>query len=134
MGATSSPPIGSALMYIKTGSNNRGKIGFVSFERTDIIQITNITFFYERFSSLTNDSLKPMGFFRIQLLLKDNTWSTQYTIPENDHYSDTSTDWTFLNLDFTKQNYGTKLIYGQIDTAHADMCFSNITIHILYFK
>ena len=75
-----------------------------------------------------------MGFFRIQLLLKDNTWSTQYTIPKNDQYSDTSTDWTFLNLDFTKENYGIKLTYGQIDTAHADMGFSNITIDILFIK
>ena len=38
-----------------------------------------------------------------------------------------------LNLDFTAENYGIKLIYDQIDTAHADMCFSNITIiHSVY--
>ena len=35
-----------------------------------------------------------MGRFRIQLLLEDNSWSTQYTIPKNAQYSDTSTDWT----------------------------------------
>ena len=74
-----------------------------------------------------------MGRFRIQLLLDDNTWSTRCTIPRNDLYSDTSTDWTFLNLDFAVGNYGIKLIYDQIDTAHGDMCFSNITItHFVY--
>ena len=69
-----------------------------------------------------------MGRFRIQLLLEDNTWTTQYTIAKNTQYSDTSTEWTFLNLDFTVENYGIKLIYDQIDTPHADMSSSNITI------
>ena len=69
-----------------------------------------------------------MGRFRIQLLLDDNTWSTQYTIAKNTQYSDTSTDWNLLNLDFTIENYGNKLVYDQIDKPHADMCFSNITI------
>ena len=74
-----------------------------------------------------------MGRFRIQLLLGDNTWCTQYTIPKNDQYSDSSTEWKLLNLDFSIENYGVKLIYDQIDTAHSDMCFSNITItHCLY--
>ena len=44
-GATSLPPIGSAFMYIETSSGNNGENVFVSFERTDIIQITNITFY-----------------------------------------------------------------------------------------
>ena len=127
-GATSLPPIGSAFMYIETSSKSNGDNVFVSWERIDIIQITNITFYYNRFSILTNDSLKSMGRFRIQLLLKDNTWSTRYNIPKNDRYSDTSTDWTLLSLNLTEENYGNKLIYDQIDTVLADMCFSNITI------
>ena len=132
-GAESLPPIGNSFMYIETSSNNHGNNVFVSFERTDIIQITNITFYSNRFSILTNDSLKSMGRFRIQLLLEDNTWSTRYNIPKNDRYSDTSTDWTLINLNFTVENYGIKLIYDQIDTPHADMCFSNITItHSVY--
>ena len=45
-GATSLPPIGSAFMCIETSGDNYGKKIFVSFERTDIIQITNITFYY----------------------------------------------------------------------------------------
>ena len=119
-------------MYIETSSNNNGNNVFVSWERTDIIQTTNITFYYNRFSSSDNN-LRGMGRFRIRLLLEDDTWSTQYTMAKNTQYSDNSTDWTLLNLDFTVENYGIKLINDQIDTPHADMCFSNITItHSVY--
>ena len=69
-----------------------------------------------------------MGRFRIQLLLEDNTWSTRYNIPKNYRYSDSSTAWTLVNLNFTVATYGIKLIYDQLDTPHGDMCFSNITI------
>ena len=132
-GATSLRPVGSAFMYVETSSNNHGPNVFVSWERTDIIQITNITFYYNRFSILTDDNLKNMGRFRIQLLLDDNSWSTQYTTAKNTQYNDTSTDWTLLNLDFTVENYGIKSILDQIDTAPSDMCFSNITItHSVY--
>ena len=80
-------------MYIETSSVNHGHEGvFVSWERTDSIQLTNITFCYKRFSILTNDSIKSRGRFGIHLLLEDNTWSTRYNIPKNDRYSDTSTD------------------------------------------
>ena len=127
-GAMSLPPIGNCFLYIETSSGNHGNNVFVSFERTDIIQICNITFYYNRFSILSNDNLKSRGRFRIQLLLEDNTWSTKYTISKNTNYSDSSTEWSLLNLDFTEENYGIKLIYDQIDTPHADMCFSNITI------
>ena len=67
-----------------------------------------------------------MGWFRIQLLSEDNTWNAQYTIAKYTQYSDNSTDWTLLNLDFTVESYGIKLIYDQIDEPHADMCFSKI--------
>ena len=43
--ATSLPPIGNSFMYIETSSNNHGhERVFVSLERTDIIQVSNITF------------------------------------------------------------------------------------------
>ena len=73
-GSTNLPPIGNSFLYIETSSNDHGsdKI-FVSFERTDIIQITNITFYYNRFSILTNDSIKPIGRFRIHFLLEEST-------------------------------------------------------------
>ena len=137
-GASSLPPIGSAYMYIETSGNNNnqnnnGANVFVTLQRTDIIQITNITFYYNRFSTLTNDSLKSRGRFRIQLLLEENIWTTQYTIPKHTQYSNTSTEWTLLKLNFTEENYGIKLIYDQIDSLHADMCFSDITItHSVY--
>ena len=74
-----------------------------------------------------------MGRFRIQLLLADIPWTAQYTIAKNDQYSDSSTDGTLLNLDFTSEIFGFKFILDQIDTAHSDMCFSDITItHSVY--
>ena len=94
---TSLPPIGNSFMYNETSSNNHGNNVFVSFGRIDILQICNLTFYYNRFSILTIDSSKSMGRFRIQLILEDNTWSTGYNIPKNDRYSDTSTDWTLLS-------------------------------------
>ena len=120
-------------MYLETSSNNHGNNVFVSWERTDIIQSTNITFYYNRFSILTNEDKKSMGRLKIDLLLEDNTWSTRYHIPKNDRYSDSSTHWTLVSLNFTVENYGIRLVYDQIDTPHADMCFSNISItHSVY--
>ena len=82
-GATSLPPIGSAFMYIKTSSNNHGSNVFVSWERTDIIQITNKMFYYNKFSILTNDNSKSMGRFRNHLLLEFTTWIIRYNIHKN---------------------------------------------------
>ena len=74
-----------------------------------------------------------MGRFRIQLLLEDDTWNTHFTIAKITQDNTTSTEWTLLNLDFTVENYGVKLIYDQINTTHADMCFCNITkTHSVY--
>ena len=120
-------------MYIEASSGNHRNIVFCCFERTDIIQITNITFLNNRFSILTYDNSKAMGRFRIQLLLEDNTWSTRHNISKNGRFSDTSTEWTLVSLNFTVEIYGIKLIYDQIDTAHTEMCFSIITItHSVY--
>ena len=69
-----------------------------------------------------------MGRFRIQFLLEDNTWSTQYTIPKSTQYHYSPTDWTLLNLSFTVETYGIKIILDEMKTAHSDICFSNITI------
>ena len=84
-GATSLPPIGNSFMYIETSSiNHNHERVFVSWERTDIIQISNITYSYNRYSILTNAAKKSMGRFRIQLLLEDSTWSTRYNIAKKD--------------------------------------------------
>ena len=68
-----------------------------------------------------------MGRFTIQILLPDNTSSTSYNIPKNDRYCNSPTQWTNISLNFTEETYGFELIYDQIDTPHADLCFSNIT-------
>ena len=81
--ATNLPPIGNSFLYIETSSGNHGNNVFVSWERTDIKQITNMRLYYKRFSFLNNNSLKSMGRFRIQLFLEDNSWSTEYTIAKN---------------------------------------------------
>ena len=69
-------------MYIGTISNNIGENVIVSIERTDIIKISIITFYYNIISS-SDSKLRSMGRLRIQLLLEDNTWSTQNTTPKN---------------------------------------------------
>ena len=114
-------------MYIETTSGYHGNNVFVSFERTDFIQNIKITFYYNRFST-SNNILRGMGRFKIQLFLGDNKWSTQNSIAKNTEYSDNSTDWNLLNLDFTVKVYGINSIYDQIDKSHGDMCFSNIRI------
>ena len=115
-------------MFIESSSNNHGNYTYVTFERTDIIQITNITFYYNRFSISTDDSLKRMGRFRLQLLLEDNTWSDQYTMAENSQFCNSSTEWTLLSFNFSVEDFGIKLFNDRMQSAHADMCFSNITI------
>ena len=67
------------------------------------------------------------------MLLEDYTWSTRYIIPENDRYSDLSTHWTPFSINFTVEKFGIKIIYDEIDSGHADMCFSDITMtHSVY--
>ena len=62
-GATILPPIGKSFMYIETSTNNNTNSTYVILERTDIIQITNISFYYNSFSILTNDSINSIGRF-----------------------------------------------------------------------
>ena len=60
-GSTVLTPTGDSFMYIETSYNNNGAIVFVSWERTDNIEITNITFYYNRYSILTNAAKKSMS-------------------------------------------------------------------------
>ena len=125
-GATVIPPIGDSFRYLETSGNNFGSNVFCTWERTDVIQISNFIFYYNRFS--IQSDLRAMGRFRVQILTKDNVWLTKFNINKNNQFSTLSTDWIILNLNITDENYGVKFIYDQIDSAHADMCFSNITI------
>ena len=79
------PQIGNSFIYIEISSGDSDSDNvFCSSEWLDNIQITNKTFYYNKFSVLNNDSLTSLGRFRIHFLLIDNTSSTRYNIPKND--------------------------------------------------
>ena len=44
-GQTALPPIGNSFMYLEKSVNNSGDNVYVSCEKTDVIQITNKTFY-----------------------------------------------------------------------------------------
>ena len=129
-GPTSLAPIGNCFMYIETTSNNNNSSNdnvFVSFESTDNINISNITFYYNRYS-ISLASHRNMGKVEIQIL-RNGVWETEYTIEKDGDFSTLSTDWTLLNMNIISQpNYDIKLVYSGISTAHADMGFSDINI------
>ena len=131
-GATELPPIGNSFMYLESSGNNNGNNTYVRLIRTDIIQITDISFYYNRFS-ISDENLRAMPRFRIQILLENGNWENKYTIEKNSQFSNSSTEWTHLSLDFTQENYGIQLIFDRISSAHADMSLSNISItHTLF--
>ena len=68
-GGTNLSPIGDSFMVVETSCNIKGDGVYVILERTDIIQITNITFFYKRFSILNDVLLKSTERFRTKLLI-----------------------------------------------------------------
>ena len=129
-GAETLSPIGDSFMYIETSANNHITANdnvFVSFERTDIIHISNITFYHNRFSS-SDPSKRNMGKLDIQLL-RNGSWQSEFVIEKDSNYSTSSSEWTLLNMNLISQpNYGIKLVYSAIRNAHADMCFSDINI------
>ena len=47
--ATNLPPIAEFLMYKEANSNNFGANVYCSVERTDVIHISNISFYYSLF-------------------------------------------------------------------------------------
>ena len=67
-------------MYTETSSNNHGTNVFCIFEKFDIIQISNKTLYYYRFSG--ENEHKAVGRFQIQLMLEDEKWSTGYNLPK----------------------------------------------------
>ena len=114
-------------MYMEKSSRGHGNKVFISFERTDILQIFKLTFYYNRFSS-SNPYLRATGRFGAQLLLANDSWSPRYVIPKNDQYSQSPTDWKIFSSIVTVEIYRIKVICDPIDTPHSDMCLSNITI------
>ena len=66
-GATTLSPNGDSFMFVETSFTNSGENVFCTFERTGNIQISSITFYYNRFSTPVVN-LRSMGRFRIQVL------------------------------------------------------------------
>ena len=122
-GETSNPPIGDSFMYTERNQNKIGKVVVVSFQRTDIISISNISLYYKGFSA---GNSKSMGRFRTEPLLYDNTRNTRFDTPKNDIYSISSTQGTLVSFYFNTEIYGINLIHNGIDTPHPVMCFSKI--------
>ena len=92
-GATSLAPIGNSFMSVETTNNNHNiskNDVFVSFERTDIIHISKITFYYNRFS-ISDHSKRSMGKFEVQFL-RNGVWETEYNMDKNTNFSALSTD------------------------------------------
>ena len=131
-GATGLPPIGNSFMYLESSGNNYGYNTYVKLIRTDFIQITNISFYHNRYS-ISDENFRAVPRFRIEILLENGNWENKFTIKKNTQYAISSTKWTHRSLNFTQPNYGIRLIFDRIDTAHADMSFSNISItHTLF--
>ena len=74
-----------------------------------------------------------MGLFANQLLLSHNVRSTRCKTSKNDHYSTSSTDWSLVSSDHTVETFCINLSYDQRETTHADMCFSKISFHSVYY-
>ena len=69
-GANNVPTIGWSFMCVESSGRNYGSNHvMVSWERTDIIHISNIKFCYNRFSTI-DQNLRGMGRFRIQFFKK----------------------------------------------------------------
>ena len=107
--------MGDCFMYIQTNGNINGQKFFVSLERTDVIEITNTTFNYNRYSDPSNNH-RSMGRFRVQARLPNGQCFCQYIIIKNTFHTKTSTEWTLQTIDFTEKNYGKILIHDEIDT------------------
>ena len=120
-------------MYVETSSNNHEAHHVMVYsEKTDNIHISNMKFYYNIFST-TDSNLRGMGRFRIQLLLEDNSWSTKYNVPKNNHFSRGLTQWNLFDMDITQENHGFISVYDQVPSTHSDMCFSNIILtHSVY--
>ena len=115
-------------MYVETSVNYSGDaIVYANFERTDNVQNSNTPIGENRFSISTNDSVEAIGKTGIHFLL-ENEWKAKNTIEKVTSYNATSSEWTSIIFGFRESNNGIKLIYHQIDTPHADICFGDVRI------
>ena len=79
-------PLGYGFKNIKTTCNNFGQKLLVNFEGTDIIQFSNITFYFNNFFAGCN---KLMRFFRVQIFSTNSQWLSIYINDENTNYTTT---------------------------------------------
>ena len=61
-------------------------------------------------------------------ILIDRQGEAKYTVDKNTNLSALSEERALLNMDFAEINFGKNLVYGQIDTTLAELCFGNILI------
>ena len=73
--AKSLPTIGDSFMYVETSGNNCGLNVFVSFGRTGIIQISNVTCYYNRFSAGNDKAMR-------RFLSPKNQWHSKHIVAE----------------------------------------------------
>ena len=116
--ASSSHPFDESFMDIETGDNCSDQFVFNSLERTDIIQISNNTFYCYRLSA---GKSKSIGRIRNQLILLNSQLHSRSMTDKSTKHGSTSTEGSLLTLAFTEKNNGVILVYDQIDTASADM-------------
>ena len=78
-----------------------GRVFFVVGKEQIYIHISNITFYYNRFST-SNESLRNMGRFRIQIL-KNNNWETiLYNCTKRRIYR-IATEWEFIKFGYYRK-------------------------------
>ena len=116
-------PIGDSLRCIEPCQNLYGPNVHCSFEQTDILQVSNDKFYHNRLYAGDN---KAIWRLRNQFLLDENTLSIRYSIPGNNRYRSSSTDWTLLSVSFF---YPGEILNktDQIDTSLADIDFGIVT-------
>ena len=116
-------------MFVDTDTLGKkySQIFFLSFERTDNIQIRNMTLHY---NGLSASNRKSMEKFRKQIILLNGQELSNYMNDKNTNYNVISGEWTLKILNFTKTKYGTKVIYDQLDKTLVDPRFSkNMMTH-----
>ena len=54
-----------------------------------MIQISNVTFYHNGFSTFSNDSSNAIGRFRIQFILRSEQWHTEFVLEKNSVFCNT---------------------------------------------
>ena len=109
-GAKKLPPTGLAYMYIESSGNNQRADDnslCASFSRYDLNNISNISFYYNRYSR--DGSENEMASFVIKKLDVKIIWFLFSVYKKCDEYT-LIDGWKSIDLDITTMNYGTFFI------------------------